>query len=203
MGFFDLFRRKPPVAGRAALADFIDAQSAFLAQKGVFEYSRARAGPHANQLFAEAGFKASLEQARWRAFPIALAMVAEIVEGLLRKAAGSDAGPVQAELSAQVLGVFDRYPRPDALSTDEWAVAREGLARSLSNIALHPVKPAKDVQVPFAQPYIDTMPIHEKLRERDFQALSNYLSATLCNIHEEFEKRADLAALVDALQATR
>jgi hypothetical protein len=42
MGFFDLFRRAEPIADRKAFMDFLDTQAAFLAQKGMFEYSRAR-----------------------------------------------------------------------------------------------------------------------------------------------------------------
>ena len=42
LGFFDFFRRPPPIRDAAALADFIDQNSAFVAQKGIYEYSRAR-----------------------------------------------------------------------------------------------------------------------------------------------------------------
>ena len=39
------------------------------------------------------------------------------------------------------------------------------------------------------------MPIHEKLRGRDFPTTRNYLRAQLCNIHEEFVDRLDVAAI--------
>ncbi len=42
---FGLFRRKPKIGSCDALADFIDAQAAFIVQKGIYEYSRARARP--------------------------------------------------------------------------------------------------------------------------------------------------------------
>ena len=48
-----LFRPRPPIRDREALADFIDSQSAFIVQKGIYEYSRARAGHYAKVLFAE------------------------------------------------------------------------------------------------------------------------------------------------------
>jgi hypothetical protein len=69
------FRRQPPICDKAALADFVDAQSAFLVQKGIYEYSRARAGHYAKVLFAEEGFAKSVEYSRRRAFPLGLAMV--------------------------------------------------------------------------------------------------------------------------------
>ena len=43
--------------------------------------------------------------------------------------------------------------------------------------------------------YFDLMPIHEKLRGRDFPTTRNYLRAQLCNIHDEFGKRLDAAAM--------
>ena len=59
--FEKLFRPRPPIRDREALADFIDAQSAFIVQKGIYEYSRARAGHYAKVLFAEQGFAQSVE----------------------------------------------------------------------------------------------------------------------------------------------
>jgi hypothetical protein len=39
------------------------------------------------------------------------------------------------------------------------------------------------------------------LRRHDYPTIYNYLRVTLCNIHDEFEKRADVAALADGLRA--
>ena len=87
--FEKLFRPRPPIRDREALADFIDAQSAFIVQKGIYEYSRARAGHYAKVLFAEEGFAQSVEHARWQAFPLGLAMVGEMIEGVLASQAGT------------------------------------------------------------------------------------------------------------------
>src|SRR5215218_348583 len=85
---FELFRRRPPIRDARALADFIDRQAAFLVQKGIYEYSRARAGHYAKVLFKEKEFQQAVELARWRAYPLGLAMVAELVEGILRPHVG-------------------------------------------------------------------------------------------------------------------
>ena len=53
-------------------------------QKGIYEYSRARAGHYAKVLFGEPEFIEAVDRARWRAYPLGLAMVAELVEGVLR-----------------------------------------------------------------------------------------------------------------------
>ncbi len=66
------------------LAQFIDENAAFLVQKGIYEYSRARAGHYAKILFREPEFAEAVERSRWAAFPLGLAMVAEVVEGILR-----------------------------------------------------------------------------------------------------------------------
>jgi len=42
MGLLDFFRRPPPIRDVEALADFIDRNAAFVVQKGIYEYSRAR-----------------------------------------------------------------------------------------------------------------------------------------------------------------
>ena len=200
MGFWDIFRRPPPICEPGDLAEFIDMQAAFLVQKGIYEYSRARAGHYAKVLFAEAAFQQAVEQSRWRAFPLGLAMVTEIVEGLLRRHAGDNRRAVLDSLNSLVLAIFDRYPFPEQLGKAEWLEARRELARRLDLIGVHAVKFAKDVPEPFAEQYFSLMPIHEKLRGHDYQTIRNYMRVTACNIHEEFENRAEGAALVRALQ---
>ena len=62
MGFFDIFRRAPAIREAGALADFIDGNAAFLIQKGMYEYSRARAGHYAKVLLQEPEFLAAIEK---------------------------------------------------------------------------------------------------------------------------------------------
>jgi hypothetical protein len=195
MGFFDLFRRKTQIGSRAALAEFIDRQAAFLAQKGIYEYSRARAGPYSKMLFNEPAFIEAVDRARWQAYPLALAMVGEVVEGVLRPRAPAGAPESAETVLALALEVFDRYPTPEALTASAWADARATLERALKRVSLHPVKLVKDVPKQFADSYFRMMPIHKRLRAQDFPTVQNYLMATLCNIHDELVARADLPAL--------
>ena len=199
--FFGLFRRRPQIQDTEQLANFIDEQAAFVAQKGIYEYSRARAGHYAKVLFREEAFTTAVEQSRWRAYPMALAMVGEVVDAVLRPFAGADRRPYLDSLSELVLSVFDRYPVPAALGPSEWKDARVELLRRLQLIGMHPPKRAKDIPTVFAEDYVNLMPIHERLRGPDFPALRNYLKVTLCNIHDELSKRADAPVLMDALQA--
>jgi hypothetical protein len=193
-----LFRR-PPIAGIGALADFIDAQSAFVVQKGIYEYSRARAGHYSKVLFKEQTFLDAADSARWRAYPIGLAMVGELVEGVLRPLAGDDRSRQLDTLRELVLSVFDRYPVPAALGEHVWSDARAELARRLQLIGLHPVKRAFEIADPFVRAYFDLLPINEALRRSEFPTIHGYLRVTLCNVHEELTKRMDAPALIAAL----
>lgn len=195
------FRRQPPISDRAALADFIDAQSAFLVQKGIYEYSRARAGHYAKVLFAEEGFAKSVEHSRWQAYPLGLAMVGEMVEGVLRQHAGGERRAMLDQLVAVVLSVFDRYPVPPSIGEDAWLVARDELARRIELTAGHAPKRVMDIPEPLAETYFALMPIHEKLRGRDFATTRNYLRVSLCNIHDELISRIDRPALERAFVA--
>jgi hypothetical protein len=191
-----IFRRRHPIRDSRALADFIDENAAFLAQKALYEYSRARSGHYSKVLFAEPEFQKAVEQSRWRAFPLALAMVAEVADGILRARRDDDGGRQFDALVTMVLSVFDRYPVPDVLGPKIWQDLRQDLERRLQLINLHPPKRAMDIPGPFAKSYFDLMPIHEKLRGRDFPTTHNYLRVTLCNIHDELTKRVDAPALL-------
>jgi len=199
--FEKLFRPRPPIRDREALADFIDAQSAFLVQKGIYEYSRARAGHYAKVLFAEEGFAQSVEHARWQAFPLGLSMVGEMVDGVLRPYGGTQRRAVLDALIVLVLSVFDRYPVPPSCGEVAWLEARRDLAHRLDLVGGHAPKRVMDIPEPLAEAYFAMMPIHEKLRGRDFQTTRNYLRVSLCNIHDELVARMDTTALGRALIA--
>jgi hypothetical protein len=198
LGLLDYFRRPAPIGDAAALGDFVDKQSAFLAQKGIYEYARARAGHYSKVLFGEPGFQAAVEVSRWRAFPLALAMVTELVEGVLNAKTADRSGLLDA-LQKLTLSVFDRYPVPQALGAEAWSEQRTELVRRLEMIGMHPPKRAIDIAIPWAQTYFDMMPIHEKLRGSDFPAIRSYLRVSLANIHDELIKRMDASALLKAL----
>src|SRR5215475_4656731 len=197
--FFELFRRRPPIRAPEALADFIDQQSAFLVQKGIYEYARARAGHYSKVLFREQGFQDAVEQSRWRAYPLGLAMVAELVEGVLRPYAADRHRQLEV-LSDLVLSVFDRYPVPAPLGAQAWSEARSELVRRLGLIGMHAPKRAFEICEPWSETYFNLMPIHEKLRTAEFPTIRNYLRVTLCNIHDEFTQRLDATSLTAALR---
>ena len=192
MVLFDFFRRRRPIRDKRELADFIDENSAFLVQKAIYEYSRARAGHYSKVLFAEPDFHKAVEQSRWRAYPLGLAMVAEVVDSVVNSGVDRQKSDTLVKI---VLSVFDHYPIPDSLGAPTWRKLRTDLERRLQLITLHPPKRVIDIPEPFAKLYFDLMPIHEKLRSRDYPTTHNYLKVTLCNIHEELTKRMDTNAV--------
>jgi hypothetical protein len=194
-----IFRPWPRIADAGALADFIDEQAAFLAQKGIYEYSRARAGHYAKVLFGEPGFQEAIERARWLAYPLGLAMVAEVAESVLAGTGVLERRHILDPLTRIVLAVFDRYPTPEALGERSWSDARAELLRRLQLIGLHPPKRAMDIPEAFADAYFALMPIHKKLRSSDYGTTKSYLKVTLCNIHDELTRRLDAKAAADAL----
>jgi hypothetical protein len=196
-----LFGQRPAVGDTQALADFIDAHAAFIVQKGIYEYSRARAGHYAKVLFSEEAFAEAVERARWSAYPLGLAMVGEMAEGVLRSHAGDQRRAVLDQAIKLVLSVFDRYPVPPSVGAEAWRGKRAELERHLDLVGGHAPKRVIDIPEPLAEKYFALMPIHEKLRGRDFFTITNYLRVNLCHMHEELERRIDAQAVVDELLA--
>lgn len=200
MAFFGFFRRKPPIREVNALANFIDEQSAYLTQKGIYDYSQARAGPFAKSFLNEPAFLEALEKSRWQAYPLGLAMIGELVEGVLRPHAGQDAGQILDELTDVVLSVFDRYPVPGPIGKDAWLDTRSELALKLDRLRLHPPKRAIDIPESYSQRYFNMMPIHKDMRTADEPTARGYLRIQLANLHEELVKRIDAPKIVDLLR---
>jgi hypothetical protein len=200
MGLFDFFRRGSSIRDAAGLAEFIDRQAAFVVQKGIYEYARARAGHYSKVLFKEPDFQAACDVSRWRAYPIGLAMVAEVVEGVLRPLAANEENRQREALVSLVLAIFDRYPVPAAIGETAWTELRAELEQRLKLIGFHATKWAKDVPEQFAESYFNLLPIHEKLRGRDFPTTRNYLRVTMTNVHDELTKRLDAPATAQSLR---
>lgn len=201
MGVLDLFRRPARIVDRTSLAEFIDSQAAFIGQKGVFEYSRARAGPFGNVLFKDKGFLTAVEVSRWQSYPLGLMMVGEMVDGELSAAAAAQAEQVRGEFAKVVLGIFNRYETPAAVDAVEWDTARSEIAGMFDPATPNPIRRVGDIPARYAARYVAIMPIHERLRGQDAEAIHNYLKTNLIHMHHSFGRRADLPRLVAALAA--
>jgi hypothetical protein len=200
MALFGFFRRKPPIREVAELADFVDQQSAYLIQRYIYDYTLARVGPYTRSLLTQPEFMQEVERTRWTAYPLGLAMVGEMVEGVLRPHAGEDRRAVLDALGALVLDIFDRYDVPQQIGTGAWRAAREELARKLDQIGTHPPKRVIDIPELYAERYFNMMPFDKALLSNDVLTTKNYLRLTLTNIRDEMVKRMDAAAMAAKLQ---
>jgi hypothetical protein len=200
MGIFDWFRGPTPIADRKALIDFLDSRAAFLAQKSVFDYARGRSGPHFTAMVKEQAFVAAVDEARWRNYPIALAIVVEMIHGVMLQEIGGDSAHLTEKLREASFAAFDRYPVPAALGSELWMESRATLASRVDAVALHAPKHVKDIPLQFAQAFYDNMPIHEQVRGRDFELIRNHVRVNLLNIHRDFKKSAVLDALAADLE---
>ena len=129
---------------------FIDEQSAFLVQKGIYEYSRAAPATTPRCCSTSSEFHDALERSRWRAYPLGLAMVGEVVEGVLRPHAGGDAPQHADNLRAFVLVGLRPLSGAGLLGRAVWGEARAELNQRLQLLGLHPPKRVIDVPEPYA-----------------------------------------------------
>jgi hypothetical protein len=199
MGLRDLFRRPPPVATLPALDDFLDSQSAFLVQKCIFEYARARSGILSDKLFREPAFAAAIEESRWGNYPICLGHVALMVAAALRPHAPARAAALADGLVAAVGRVTRRYPVPAGMAPDFWGRARKDIEGRLCRASLAAPHPVKDIPRDEFKTFFDRLPIHESLRGHDVMLVRNNLRINLCRAYETFVARMDAPALVALL----
>jgi hypothetical protein len=194
LGIPAYFGRKPPIDTREKLVEFLDTRSAFLIQKNIFDYARARSGPYFSHVIKEAAFKHAVEVSRWSGYPTGLAALAEIARGILFNDA--ERKPLNDAVSSAALSAFDKYPVPEVLGDEAWKKAREILIERLALIDSHPPKFAKDVILPYAQILYDSQPIHEELRKRDFEMIQAQLRINMVTMHDEFESRVNKTELL-------
>ncbi len=203
MALFGFFRRRPPIREVAELADFIDQQSAFLIQRYIYDYTHARSGPYSKSLLAKPDFMQTVEKSRWAAYPLGLAMVGEMVAGVLRPHFGVAQDEKRAALDALidlVLSVFDRYDVPELIGREIWLDARSELAVKLDQIGMHPPKPVTDIPEPYAERYFNMMPFDQELLTNDVPTTRGYLRLNLTHIRDELVKRMDAAVMVGLLR---
>jgi hypothetical protein len=194
-----LFRRKPAIRDWTAVASFLDANAAFLVNRTMYEYARARAGFSSEKLFRERDFLAAIEAARWTAYPIALANVAELVWGALARAAPDARAELLDAVAAAARDALARYPVPSAVEPEVWTGAPEEVERRVRVAGLVPPKRAIDVPEASFPELFALVPIHPDLRAIDYQAIRNGVRAAMPKFVEEFRSRMDLGALLAGL----
>lgn len=195
-----LWRRH--ISSGDAFGDSIAAESAFLSQKCVVEYCRAKAGLNWETLFAETPFRAALEICRWEAFAAVLADMTVVGEGLLRPYAGMR----HADLADALTRHAERALAAPALPThrpEGWGDAITALRQRLALCQLAAPLPAHEIGRASGARIVELLPIHPRLRRDDSEVVVNNIRFGLCRSHEDISRRADLPAVAADLLACR
>ncbi len=194
--------RREHIDSPAALQRFWAARAAFIAQKCVIEYCRARAGLNWQRLFAEAPFQQAVHAASWQAWGITLLDVAEMLDAVLRPHM-NDGAALHAWLAvageALIAAETTRQPLPQALPP---AFADETLQRLhalLAELATRPPAPVKDIPRPRTRALFDAIPIHPDLKAPDEDYVFNTQRVYLVRAAEDLESAASLPRLAAAI----
>jgi hypothetical protein len=190
-----LFPPRPVVATREDLEDFLRTRAAFVSQKAMYEYCRARAGVMWDKLMLEEAFVAELERGRWQAFAAALSDLAVVAELVLRQHSRDGAHvPVLAASAARVLA---GEPRLRAWGVDAAAVEAEIRLR-LAEAAANPPRKVYQISERAGGRIFALLPIHPSVRRADEAMVVNSVRFLMIRAYEELAaaKRGLAAAMM-------
>jgi len=190
-------RRSLPVAAASELTEFLGAQTAYIAQRSVIEYCRARTGLNWDKLVAEPAFFDRLEVCRWEAYALVLGDVAELALIWLRRhgAAAPETylpGLVQAARAALL-----RHPVPSHRTS--WTDAGDAVERHLVRALMAAPRPVHLLGLHSADVIFDLLPIHADLRREDRAMFQNSVRFAICGAFNEMTRRFDVPALEASL----
>jgi hypothetical protein len=152
---FDRFTRwfrTEPIADLEALEAFLDSRAAFMAQKCVFEYCRARSGALSMKLFKEQAFLEALHHSRWTSYSLVYCDVAETVEGVLRPHAGGSIRQLAVALVHMGERTFASHGLPEGAPEDFWTGALERLDTAWRRPSCTPRAPSATSPRPRSRP---------------------------------------------------
>ena len=191
-------KSRPPVATRDELADFLAAQTAYVAQRTVLEYCRARAGLNWDKLFGEQAFLDSLEVCRWEAYAALLADVAELALILLRRQSPADPQGYLPGIAEAARAALLRHPVPRHRAS--WDEACAAIEQHLAQSLLAAPRAVHLAGLHSADAIFGYLPIHPDLRREDREMFRNSVRFALCGVFDEVTRRLDVPLLETALQ---
>ena len=183
----------------AELADFVAAQTAYVAQRSVIEYCRARTGFNWEKLSLEQTFLDRLEVCRWEAYAIVLAEVAELALIRLRRGGVADPEGYLPGLVAAAQAALLRHPVPSHRT--DWGDAAEAIERHLARAILAAPRPVHLVGIRSADAIFDLLPIHADLRPQDREMFRNSVRFAICGAFDAMSRCMEVPALEAALLA--
>jgi hypothetical protein len=194
-----LFRKPEPIVDRRTLQAFLDSRAAFIAQKGIVEFCRVRAGVYWQKLFAEEEFSSALTHSCWLAYAPALALVSEMVEAALRPAAGVDRPRVAAAIQEIARVAYLSYVAPGDFTDAQWAERFAIVSQRLADAEGRAAQPVRAMPNGLAQLIFEALPIHPSIVRNDADYIRNNIRMNLLRAHEDFLAAASPPRLVLAL----
>jgi hypothetical protein len=191
--------RSPPVTTASELAEFLGAQTAYIAQRSVIEYCRARTGLNWEKLFAEPSFLDRLEVCRWEAYAVVLAEVAELALIQLRRYGAADPTTYLPGLVQAAHAALLRHPVPTHRTS--WTDAADFTEQHLARALIAAPRPVHLLGVHSADVIFELLPIHADLRRQDRTMFQNSVRFAICGAFDEMTRRFNVPALEAALAA--
>jgi hypothetical protein len=197
--------RRPKIASLESLAEFMAAQSAFVAQKCTIDYCQARSGLMWPQLEKEAEFRAALDRARWEAYPLVLSDVGVMIEGAVRPAIAEGLMLRWADwLADAYAGSLTRYGPPRHRSAEAtWDQDVDHFRHRLGQAQMAAPKPIHEVGGESGWALHRLMPIHPSLTRHDATMICNNVRLRLGRVYEDLDRDLDRAAVASQLSALR
>jgi hypothetical protein len=191
-------KSRPLVATLDELAELLAAQTAYVSQRTVLEYCRARTGLNWDKLYREQAFIDSLEVCRWEAYAEVLAEVAELALIVLRRQSPAEPQAYLPGLAAAARAALWRYPVPRHRTS--WDAAFAAIERHLAQSLLAAPHAVHLTGFGAADAIFAHLPIHPDLRREDREMFRNSLRFALCRVFDEMTRRLDAPALAQALR---
>jgi hypothetical protein len=193
-------RHSPRVASAGELIEFLAARSAYVAQRSVIEYCRARTGLNWDKLYAEPSFLDRLEVCRWEAYAVVLAEVAELAAIRLRRDAAADPETYLPAVVQAAHAALLRHQVPGHRTS--WSDAADAIERHLARALLAAPRPVHLLGLHSADVIFELLPIHPDLRRHDREMFQNSVRFAICGVFDEMTRHFDVPSLEASLLAS-
>jgi hypothetical protein len=190
--------RPARVESAAGLEAFVAAESAYIGQKTVDDYCRAKTGAFSHALFKEERFLKELTISRWESFAAISADVLVITEGVLRPHAGERAAALATRLAESYPRILTGQGVPEHRSNGWDDVIAEFAPRVARAQLAAPLSPP-DVAKASAHRMFKTLPIHQRYSGNDEAVLTGSVSFQLVALLAKIREVFDNQAIVDDL----
>lgn len=188
-------RATAPIATGAALARFLSGHAAFIAQRTVLDYCRAKTGLFSYALFEEAAFKQAYDKCRWEGYAAVMGDLFLVAEGFVRPS-GTDALKIVEPLAMLYRRHLTEKAAPDHRPQGWDDVLAAFDARLRLSVVAHPKSPVESVAASAHQIFL-TLPIHHTYSGRDEEVILGSVQFRTLAMWQELQQRvrpAEVAA---------